>query len=84
MQRDEIFEMTVTDISTSGDGIGRIDGMVTFVPGLIPGDTADVRITALKKNIARGVIEEIKEFSPDRTNRAAAVSADAEAVSFRI
>lgn len=67
MQRDEIFEMTVTDISTSGDGIGRIDGMVTFVPGLIPGDTADVRITALKKNIARGVIEEIKEFSPDRT-----------------
>lgn len=67
MQADEIYEMTVTDVSTSGDGIGRIEGMVTFVPGLIPGDTADVRITSIKKHIARGRIEELKEYSPDRT-----------------
>ncbi|MGI6205745.1 MAG: 23S rRNA (uracil(1939)-C(5))-methyltransferase RlmD [Anaerovoracaceae bacterium] len=66
MQTDEIYEMKVTDVSTSGDGIGRIEGMVTFVPGLIPGDTADVRITAIKKRTARGRIENIKEYSADR------------------
>ena len=49
-----IYTIEITDVSTSGEGIGRAESMVVFVPGTVPGDTADVEIAEVKKNIARG------------------------------
>ena len=35
----------ITDISSDGEGIGRTaEGMVVFVPGALPGDTAEAEI----------------------------------------
>lgn len=62
----KIYDIEITDVSTKGEGIGRVDGAVAFVPGLIPGDRARVKIGSIKKNIARGSIEEITEPSADR------------------
>ena len=45
----------------------RADGVVTFIPGLVPGDVAEVEITDVKKNLARAKISEIIEPSPVRT-----------------
>ena len=39
-----IYTIEITDVSTSGEGIGRAESMVVFVPGTVPGDTADVEI----------------------------------------
>ena len=66
MEINEEYTLEVFDISTDGDGIGRADGVVTFVPGLIPGDRARVGISQLKKNIAVGKVKEILEASSDR------------------
>ena len=54
------------DISHEGDGIGRADGLVVFVPGLLPGDTAKVRITQVKKRFAKGELLEIVEAGEGR------------------
>ena len=39
-----IYTIEITDVSTSGEGIGRAESMVVIVPGTVPGDTADVEI----------------------------------------
>ena len=58
--------MEITDVSTSGEGIGRAEGMVVFVPGTIPGDVADVEITEVKRSVARGRVAELWTPSADR------------------
>ena len=62
-----IYTIEITDVSTSGEGIGRAESMVVFVPGTVPGDTADVEIAEVKKNIARGRVAELVRLSADRT-----------------
>jgi 23S rRNA (uracil1939-C5)-methyltransferase len=37
--------VTITDIGSEGNAIARVDDMVLFVPGMIPGDVVDVRVT---------------------------------------
>lgn len=46
-----------------GESISRIDGFPVFVPGLYPGDRADVRIVELKKGFARGELVMLVEPS---------------------
>lgn len=42
-----------------GDGIGRVQGFVVFVPGTNVGDDVKVRITALRRRFA--IAEVVKE-----------------------
>lgn len=66
METGKIYDIEITDVSTKGEGIGRVEGTVTFVPGLVPGDRARVKIGSIRKNIAHGSILEILEASTDR------------------
>lgn len=56
----------ITSLAHGGDGIGRIDGQVCFVPFALPGDRLRVRITRRAKNALWGEMTEILEGSPDR------------------
>jgi len=58
--------VTITDIGSEGNAIARIDDMVLFVPGMIPGDVVDVRVTKKKKRYMEGVALEVVSPSPDR------------------
>ncbi|MBO5763372.1 MAG: class I SAM-dependent RNA methyltransferase [Lentisphaeria bacterium] len=50
-----------------GDGLARSDsGEVIFVPGLLPGETALVEITAVKKNFLKAKVLKTGETSPER------------------
>lgn len=66
MEKNGQYEISIYDISNTGEGIGRIEGMVTFVPGLIPGDGAIVEIVEIKKNLARARIISLKKPSDSR------------------
>ena len=71
MNKDQIIEMTIEDMSVEGQGIGRAyedegPGLVVFVPGAIPGDRIRARLTKVKKNYAFGRMEEVLEESPWR------------------
>lgn len=67
MERGDIFEINVDDMSTEGQGIGRFEGMVVFVPGAFVGDRVRVELTKVKKNYAFSRLVEITELS-DRRN----------------
>lgn len=54
MKQGDLVTIDIIDAGMEGEGIGRADGMAVFVPGTVPGDRAQVEITAVKKNFARG------------------------------
>ncbi|NLV69798.1 MAG: 23S rRNA (uracil(1939)-C(5))-methyltransferase RlmD [Clostridiales bacterium] len=67
MNRGDQVRIQIQNIGTEGQGIGRVDGMVVFVPGTFPGDEAEIRITEMKKNYATGSLDALITPSPDRT-----------------
>ncbi len=56
----------IVDISSEGKSVAKIDGMVIFVDGGVPGDIADVMITRKKNNYAEGHVVTIKKPSENR------------------
>ena len=65
--REELARVEITGIAAGGDGVGRTDGMVVFVPRTAVGDVADVRL-ARSKRFARGVLDRLEVPSPDRVD----------------
>jgi 23S rRNA (uracil1939-C5)-methyltransferase len=64
---DALTRVEITGIAAGGDGVGRADGMVVFVPRTAPGDTALVRLTRAKR-FARGRLASLEVPSPDRVD----------------
>lgn len=56
----------IVDISSEGKSVAKVDGMVIFVDGGVPGDVADVMITRKKNNYAEGHVVTLKQASPNR------------------
>ncbi|MCC6181781.1 MAG: 23S rRNA (uracil(1939)-C(5))-methyltransferase RlmD [Bacteroidia bacterium] len=56
----------IVDISSEGKAVAKVDGMVIFVDGGVPGDVADILITRKKNNYAEGHVTNIKNPSKDR------------------
>ncbi|CEJ43802.1 23S rRNA (uracil(1939)-C(5))-methyltransferase RlmD [Umezakia ovalisporum] len=65
-QQGELIETTITDLSNTGDGVGRFEELVVFVPDTVPGDRAVVRLIQVKPNYAHGKIDQILQPSPHR------------------
>lgn len=58
--------VTITDIGSEGKAIAKVDDMVLFVPGMIPGDVVDVRVTKKKRRYMEGVALKVVTPSPYR------------------
>ena len=66
LKKNQIEEAEITAMSSDGNGIAKIDGMVVFVPYTAVGDKLKIRIVKVQKNYSFGIIEEILQPSPDR------------------
>ena len=51
-QKNQLFEVTIEDMSNDGEGIGKVNGYPLFVKDTVIGDRARVRLTKVKKNYA--------------------------------
>jgi 23S rRNA (uracil1939-C5)-methyltransferase len=58
-------EVRIDSIAAGGDGVGRVGGMVVFVPRTAAGDLVDTRITG-RKSFGRGIVTRVVEPSRDR------------------
>lgn len=56
----------ITSLAHGGDGIGRIDGQVCFVPFGLPGDTLEVNVVRRKKSAMWAELKSVITPSPDR------------------
>lgn len=61
----DVIELRVHAIAAGGDGVGRSEGLVVFVPRTAPGDLTRVRIDSVKR-FARGTLESVLQPSADR------------------
>ena len=57
MIKNDIFQMTCTSLGSNMEGICHQDGMVVFVPGMLPGETSPVRIVKTQANYAFGILD---------------------------
>ncbi|HEY9639594.1 MAG TPA: 23S rRNA (uracil(1939)-C(5))-methyltransferase RlmD [Coleofasciculaceae cyanobacterium] len=65
-QQGQLLEVTIADLSNTGDGVGRWEGRVIFVPDTVPGDRILVRLVRVKPQFAYGKLHELLEASPHR------------------
>ena len=73
--KNELYQATVTDYTSEGQGVAHIDGCAVFIPNAIAGETYQVRIEVAKKSWAAGRIIEIVKKSPHRVQRECPLSA---------
>ncbi len=62
----EEVELTIDKLSNQGDGVGRIDNWVVFVPYALPGEKVRARIYRNDKNCSMADLVEVLEPSPLR------------------
>ncbi len=68
MQLKDRIVMRIESVAFGGEGVGRVDNFVVFVPFAAPEDELEVEIVQLKKKFARGKILQIVKLSPMRVS----------------
>lgn len=66
MKPGDQIELRIDSVAFGGDGVGRFQGQVVFVPFTVDGDEALVRITDVRKKFVRGRPEQLLKPSPHR------------------
>ncbi len=74
LTKNEIYQAVISDYTSEGQGVARIDGCAVFIPNAICGEKYNIRIEKAQKTWASGKIVEILERSPHRVNRACPVA----------
>jgi 23S rRNA (uracil1939-C5)-methyltransferase len=57
--KDDVVRLTIEDIGTDGEGIGKVDGYTLFVKDAVIGDVVTAKIIKAKKNFGYGRLLEI-------------------------
>jgi tRNA/tmRNA/rRNA uracil-C5-methylase (TrmA/RlmC/RlmD family) len=60
------FTLTICDIAFGGEGVGRVDDFVVFVPFVLVGEIVEVEATEVKKTFARARPLRVLQPSPER------------------
>lgn len=66
-QKNDLLTVTIEDMGTEGEGIGKVDGFTLFVKDAVIGDTVQVKIMKSKKHYAYARLEKVITPSPFRT-----------------
>ena len=61
-----VENVTITGFAAEGKSVARIDDVVVFVPFVVPGDVADLKILKKKHNYAEAVAVSFREYSKVR------------------
>lgn len=56
----------IIDIGAEGKAIARVDGIVVFTTGVIPGDIIDLQVTKKREKYQEAKVVKIRTDSPDR------------------
>jgi tRNA/tmRNA/rRNA uracil-C5-methylase (TrmA/RlmC/RlmD family) len=66
----QTVRLTIDDIAFGGEGVGRVNDFVVFVPFVAPGETVEVELIEVKKRFARARLLKILQPSPERVQPA--------------
>ena len=83
LNKNDIIELEITDITNEGNGVGRYDKIAVFVPMTAVGDIISCRIVKVKKTFCYGIAEKILKPSETRINEDCPVCRKCGGCSFR-
>lgn len=66
LKKNALVTLSITDLGSNGEGIGKVDGFTLFVKDALIGDTIQAKIIKMKKSYGYGRLMEILEPSPYR------------------
>jgi tRNA/tmRNA/rRNA uracil-C5-methylase (TrmA/RlmC/RlmD family) len=61
-----LVRLTIDDIAFGGEGVGRVDDFVIFVPFVAPGESVEAEVTEVKKRFARARLRQVLEPAAER------------------
>ncbi|NLV91664.1 MAG: 23S rRNA (uracil(1939)-C(5))-methyltransferase RlmD [Firmicutes bacterium] len=67
------YQVEITGLGHSGEGVARIDNFTVFVDGGLPGDSAVVTVTDVRKNYGRAKLVDVESPSAGRITPACPV-----------
>ena len=73
MKKNDVFVGTCHDLTNEALGVVRVDGFCYFVKDLLPGEEAQIKVTAVKKNYGFGIVQQLLKVSEDRIEPACGV-----------
>ncbi|MDE7252404.1 MAG: 23S rRNA (uracil(1939)-C(5))-methyltransferase RlmD [Acetatifactor sp.] len=65
-KKNDYLTVTIEDMGSGGEGIGKVEGFTLFVKDAVIGDTAQVKLVKVKKNYAYARLEKVLTPSPYR------------------
>ncbi len=66
-QQNNLIKLNIVDINNNGEGVGKFEEKIIFVPNTVTGDVVLVHLDFIKRQYAYGKVKEIIHFSPYRT-----------------
>ncbi len=73
-QQGQRLELEITDLTDTGEGVGRYQDQVVFVPDTLPGDRIIARLLHIKRKYAIARLEKLITHSPQRVRPACIVA----------
>lgn len=67
IEKNKTYIAKITDLSSDGNGVAKINGFTVFVPMSLPGDEGEILIVKLKTAYAYGKLTKLIKASEDRT-----------------
>lgn len=61
-----LLNVEITDVAAEGKAISRVDDIVVFVNGAVPGDVVDVQVTKKRSSYYEGNVVAFHKYSPIR------------------
>lgn len=66
VKKNEILTVTCEDLTHEGNGVAKVNHYPLFIPYLLPGEKAKVKVVRVNKNFGYGKLLSIEERSEDR------------------
>lgn len=66
IKKNDVFELTIEDMSESGEGVGKLDGYIWFVKDAVIGDRIEAKAMKMKKNYGFARLLQVLEPSAGR------------------
>ena len=66
MEKNKTYRAEISGLTAEGAGVARIDGQVVFVPGVIPGETCEIKVDHVGRTCAYASLVRVLEPSEHR------------------
>lgn len=64
----QVISLTISDVAFGGEGVGRWNDFVVFVPFVLPDEEVEVTIADVKKRFARATLRSVRKPAADRVS----------------